>query len=192
MSAQIQQQSMGNRTLDPEAAKAMEAVFRSSHGREMTPEERRYFKMPNGHSEKTAPSHELPSGPEPPQHSDEHTERTAPKGVIAWLISQPDKLLLNKLNGTGYQVIEAYTTDKLVAVCVNHKIDIVILDQHFFVETAGWSVARSVKHIKPHAYVILVARQSWPHDRLPKAVDAVLPSGEPQLLFSLLDQLQPA
>ena len=168
--------------IDPEAVRAMETVFRSSHGREMSPEERRYFKLPearSGNGDRAGPLAERRSSGQTKPH----------RGLIAWLISRPDQLLLRKLETLRFKVLEAYTTDKLVADCVNQPVEVVILDQNYFVETAGWSVARSVKHIKAHAYVILVARQSWPHDRLPKGVDAIVPAGEPQQLLGLLEQL---
>lgn len=168
--------------IDPEAVRAMETVFRSSHGREMSPEERRYFKLPEGRSGNGA-------GAEPLSERRVVGQSKAHRGLIAWLISRADRLLLRKLQTLGFKVLEAYATDKLVADCVNQPVEVVILDQNYFVETAGWSVARSVKHIKPHAYVILVARQSWPHDRLPKGVDAIVPVGEPQQLLGLVEQL---
>ena len=168
--------------IDPEAVRAMETVFRSSHGREMSPEERRYFKLPVARSDNR-------DGAEPPAARRVAGQTKPHRGLVAWLISRSDNLLLRKLETLGFKVLEASTTDKLVADCVNQRVDVVILDQNFFVETAGWSVARSVKHIKPHAYVILVARQSWPHDRLPKGVDAIVPVGEPQQLLGLLEQL---
>jgi hypothetical protein len=88
--------------------------------------------------------------------------------------------------------MEANTSDKLVVLCLGQDVEVVIVDQCFFFDTAGWSIARSVKHIKPQAYVIVVSRQSWPHDRLPTGVDAIVPSGEPQLLLGLLEQFHPA
>ena len=169
--------------IDPEAVRAMETVFRSSHGRDMSPEERRYFKLPDARSGNGDRSESLlarrASGLAKPH-----------RGMMAWLVSRADKLLLGKLEALGFKVLEAYTTDKLVADCVSQPVEVIILDQNFFVETAGWSVARSVKHIKPDAYVILVSRQSWPHDRLPKGVDAIVPAGEPQQLLGLLEQLR--
>ena len=168
--------------IDPEAVRAMETVFRSSHGREMSPEERRYFKLPEARSRNG-------DGAEPASDRRAVGPTKVDRGVVAWLISRSDKLLLRKLETLGFKVLEAHTADKLVADCVNQPVEVVILDQNFFVETAGWSVARSVKHIKPHAYVILVARQSWPHDRLPKGVDAIVPVAEPQQLLGLLEQL---
>jgi len=168
--------------IDPEAVRAMETVFRSSHGREMSPEERRYFKLPE-------PGVRDGEGAEALSERRAVGQTNPHRGLIAWLISRADKLLLRKLETLGFKVLEAFTTDRLVADCVNQPVEVVILDQNFFVETAGWSVARSVKHIKPHAYVILVGRQSWPHDRLPKGVDAIVPVGEPQQLLGLLEQL---
>lgn len=161
--------------LDPESIRAIEAVFRSSHGREMSPEERRYFKLPEGGKRAS--------------HSAAPAAQSQHRGLILWLISRADHLLLRKLNSLAFNVVEVYTPDRLVAECVKQPVDVVILDQIFFVEPAGWSVARSVKHIKPHAYVILIARQSWPLDRLPNGVDAILPVGEPAQLLALLEQL---
>jgi hypothetical protein len=176
---------MHKRLRDPSAIRAIESVFRASHGRDMSDDERRYFKLPDGGSGQHA-------GKVPQEeHQTQKPERSACRAIIAWLISRSDQLVQRRIEAAGFRVLTAYTTDKLVADCVNQAVDIVILDANFFVETAGWSVARSVKHIKPDAYVILIARQSWPHDRLPKGVDAILPAGEVEQLFALLEQLYP-
>jgi hypothetical protein len=45
----------------------------------------------------------------------------------------------------GFRVVESYTTDRAVAICVNNSIDAAVIDQDCFVETDGWSVAQSMK-----------------------------------------------
>lgn len=83
------------------------------------------------------------------------------------------------MRNAGFHVIETFTTDQAVALCVSNKIDAVVLDQAFFVEVDGWSVAQSVKMVKPSICVILVSRAARFSDSLPKGVDAIVPQREP-------------
>ena len=79
----------------------------------------------------------------------------------------------------GFTVIDSFTADQAVAICVNNDVDAVVLDQNFFVETEGWSVAQSLKLIRPKLCVLLVSRAVSLRERLPKGVDAVVPQDKP-------------
>jgi DNA-binding response OmpR family regulator len=82
--------------------------------------------------------------------------------------------LSRTLREDGNTVIESFTTDQAVALCVSNRIDAVVLDQEFFVEIDGWSVAQSLKLVKPSICVLLVARAKALHDRPPTGVDAMV------------------
>src|SRR5438067_902176 len=89
--------------LDADAVRAMETVFRSSHGRDMSPEERRYFKLPEPRHHNGQDEH----NPELPHDRGTKTECRTHRGLIAWLISRPDKLVLRKLEGLRFKVLES-------------------------------------------------------------------------------------
>jgi DNA-binding response OmpR family regulator len=86
-------------------------------------------------------------------------------------------------------VIESFTTDHAVAVCVNNRIDAVILDQGCFVETDGWSVAQSVKAAKPRVCVLLVSPSKRLSKRMPKGVDAMVGADDNPQVLSRLESL---
>jgi len=74
------------------------------------------------------------------------------------------------LPSRDFEVVDASTPEQAVAVCVSNNLAAVVLDSEFFTET-GWSAARTLKMVKPHLLVVLLARdhvQSLPH-----GVDAV-------------------
>ena len=75
-----------------------------------------------------------------------------------------------------------FTPDHAVAICVNNQVDAVILDQEHFVETEGWSVAKSIKMIRSIC-VILVVRGKIVGRSNPEGVDAVVPDSDPQALL---------
>lgn len=80
-----------------------------------------------------------------------------------------------------------YTPDHAVAICVNNKVDAVVLDQSHFVETEGWSVAQSIKLIRRTICVILVVRGKLVAKHLPEGVDAIVGDQDQE---GLLEQLQ--
>ncbi len=97
--------------------------------------------------------------------------------------------LCRALRNAGNNVIETFTTDQAVAVCVSNKIDAVVLDQEFFVEVDGWSVAQSLKMVKPSICVILVTRAQSLHKSLPQGVDAMLSSRDSEAILQTLRRL---
>lgn len=89
----------------------------------------------------------------------------------------------------GYHVMLSFTPDHTVALCVNHDIDAVVLDQEHFVVTENWSVAQSVKLIKPRICVFLIVRGKIVGKKLPAGIDAIVPEGNTQVLLTKLKQL---
>ena len=106
--------------------------------------------------------------------------------TLLLLVERRNSSLRRQLTRAGYTVIESFTTDHAVAVCVNNRIDAVILDQSCFVETDGWSVAQSVKAAKPNVCVLLVSPSKRLSKRMPKGVDAMVGAEDhPQVLAQL-------
>jgi len=93
------------------------------------------------------------------------------------------------LKASGYRVMTTFTPDHAVAICVNNAVNAVILDQQHFVETEGWSVAKSLKMIRNSVCVILVVRGKIIGRNLPAGVDAVVPEHDPPALIGSLKHL---
>ncbi len=92
------------------------------------------------------------------------------------------------LKGYGYKVMTTYTPDHAVAICVNNRVDAVILDQEHFVQTEGWSVAQSLKMIRHNICVVLVVRGKIVAKVLPEGVDFVVPEQNMTALTNALKQ----
>lgn len=94
------------------------------------------------------------------------------------------------MKDSGYRLMMTFAPDHAVAICVNNDVNAVILDQEHFVQTEGWSVARSIKMIR-NICVILVVRGKIVEKLTPEGVDAVVPESDSQeLLVSLKNLLQ--
>lgn len=93
------------------------------------------------------------------------------------------------MRDAGITVIETFTTDQAVALCVSNKIDCVVLDQEFFVETDGWSVAQSIKLVKPSICVLLATRARALNDRLPQGVDAMVSHNDTNVILDTVYNL---
>ena len=96
--------------------------------------------------------------------------------TVVCLVDRRRNAVARGMRKAGITVIETFTTDQAVAVCVSNHVDAIVLDQEFFIEVDGWSVAQSVKMVRPSACVLLATRAKILTQRYPKGVDAVLPS----------------
>ena len=92
------------------------------------------------------------------------------------------------LKDDGYRLMMTFTPDHAVAICVNNPVDAVILDQEHFVQTEGWSVARSIKMVR-NICVILVVHGTILGGFSPEGVDAVVPESDTQALLVSLKSL---
>lgn len=109
--------------------------------------------------------------------------------TVICVVDRRRNTLSRALRHAGNTVIETFTTDQAVALCVSNKVDAVILDQEFFVETDGWSVAQSIKLVKPRICVLLATRARALNDRLPKAVDAMVSHNNTKGVLDTLEQI---
>jgi len=109
--------------------------------------------------------------------------------TVVCLVDRRRNPLSRVIRNAGFTVIDSFTPDQVVAVCVNNRIDCVVLDQDFFVEVDGWSVAQSLKLVRRSLCVLLVSRATRLHDRLPKDVDAMVSQDQPQQVINMLRQL---
>ncbi|HZI58301.1 MAG TPA: hypothetical protein VFF39_16080 [Verrucomicrobiae bacterium] len=93
------------------------------------------------------------------------------------------------LKSSGYHLVTTFTPDHAVAICVNNRVDVVILDQEHFIQTEGWSVAKSLKMIRANLCVVLVVRGKIVGSEPPDGVDAVVPDHDAQALLASLKHL---
>ena len=93
------------------------------------------------------------------------------------------------LKSSGYRLMMAFTPDHAVALCVNNDVNAVVLDQEHFVFTDNWSVAQSIKLIKPRIWVVLIVRGKVVSKQLPAGIDAVVIDGDRESLLKTLKEI---
>jgi response regulator RpfG family c-di-GMP phosphodiesterase len=109
--------------------------------------------------------------------------------VLLLLDRRGANLIKRRLLRENYVVLETYTTDHAVAVCVNQPVDAAVQGQDLFVETEGWSVAQSLKAVKSHLCVILISKARRLTKKLPKGIDAIITGDDTDEVVSELDRL---
>lgn len=113
--------------------------------------------------------------------------RTVARGItVLCLVDRRRNALSRVMRQAGFTVIDSYTADEVVAICVNNDIDAVVLDQGFLAETEGWSIAQSLKSIRPKLFVLLVSRAVTLRGRPPRGVDAIVPQDKPKQTIAAL------
>jgi DNA-binding response OmpR family regulator len=112
-----------------------------------------------------------------------------PSATIVLLADRKQSQTARTVKGSGYQLMTTYTPDHAVAICVNNPVDLVILDQEHFIQTEGWSVAKSLKMIRQGVCVILVVRGKIIDNQPPEGVDAVVPDHDAQALIATIRHL---
>jgi hypothetical protein len=115
------------------------------------------------------------------------------------LQSRPTVLLLAErhkshtarmLKITGYHLVTTFTPDHAVAICVgNNSVAAVVLDQEHFIETEGWSVAKSLKMIRRNLCVVLVVRGRLLAQDPPDGVDSIVTDHDDAGLLEALQRL---
>lgn len=111
------------------------------------------------------------------------------KPTILLLVDRRQSRTARVLKDLGYGIMTTYTPDHAVAICVNNRVDAVVLDQQHFIQTEGWSVANSLKMIRSTICVILMVRGKVLSPHLPDGVDTVLADRDQDGLLRFLDKL---
>lgn len=109
--------------------------------------------------------------------------------IIVLLADRKHSQTSRALKSPGYRVMTTFTPDHAVAICVNNPVDVVILDQENFVQTEGWSVAKSVKLVRNKVFVILIVRGKIVGNDLPDGVDAIVPDHDASTLLVTVKHL---
>ena len=112
--------------------------------------------------------------------------------IVVCLVDRRRKGLAAAIRKAGITAIESFTTDQAVAVCVSRQVDAVVLDQELFVELDDWSVAQSVKLVRPSICVLLATRAGFHGQRLPRGVDVMLPRADVAAIVGKLKQIASA
>jgi len=111
------------------------------------------------------------------------------KGRVLLVSDSRRSAALRVLRRSGFEVVMTYTADHAVAVCASRDFAAVVLDQGLFLEVDGWSVAQSIKLVRPRQRVVLIARAK-PLDGdppVPKGVDNVVSSDELRELSRVIE-----
>lgn len=111
------------------------------------------------------------------------------KLTVLLLVDRRTSVLKRHLVRNGYSVVESYTTDRAVAICVNNNVDAAVLDQACFVETDGWSVAQSLKAVHANLCVILACQAKRLKQKMPEGVDAMVSGDKPEAVLAALGRL---
>ncbi len=114
--------------------------------------------------------------------------RNNSKPCIVLLVDRRQSRTARMLKSAGYNIITTFTPDHAVAICDNNKVDAVVLDQQHFIETEGWSVANSIKMIRPNICVLLVVHATLVNDEAPRGVDAIAADHDDDALLQTLDR----
>src|SRR5689334_23425949 len=120
------------------------------------------------------------------------SRQATPRGngrTVLLLTDRRRSVLRRHLTNAGYLVAETFTPDQAVAICVNSPVDAVVLDQSFFVETEGWSVAQSLKAVKANVCVILVISVEKFNEEVPQGVDAMVTGENSADLLACLERI---
>jgi response regulator RpfG family c-di-GMP phosphodiesterase len=111
------------------------------------------------------------------------------KPTILLLVDSRRNRTARVLKDLGYGIMTTYTPDHAVAICVNNRVDAVVLDQQHFIQTEGWSVANSLKMIRATICVVLIVRGKVVSPGLPDGVDAVIADRDQNGLLRFLEKL---
>jgi DNA-binding response OmpR family regulator len=109
---------------------------------------------------------------------------------ILCVAEQRNDRLARALRARGHSVVEVYTGDQGVALAVGTFFDAVVIDQALFIETEGWSLAKSFKLVRPSICILLVSRVLQArHRRKPEGVDSIVPMNDLPEIVRVLEQL---
>ncbi|HET9742711.1 MAG TPA: response regulator [Terriglobales bacterium] len=92
------------------------------------------------------------------------------ESFILVLLQDHSAFLEKFLRSKRYVVATANSAEHAVALCAANPVEAIVLDQCWLVKADGWSVAQSIKLVKPRVPVVLFC-----HDPLPGSVQ--LPAG---------------
>lgn len=111
------------------------------------------------------------------------------KPTVLCVVDRRNSRTLRAIERIGLQVLTTYSGDHAVALCVNQPVEAVVLEQSLFIEVEGWSVAQSIKMVRPRTCVVLVTDSALVSQAMPDGVDAVVQKANLNTLPAILHTL---
>jgi DNA-binding NtrC family response regulator len=109
--------------------------------------------------------------------------------LILLLLETHSRFLQQFLESQGYATAYASAADHALALCVSNPVQAIVIDQCLLEDVDGWSVAQSVKMVKPSLPVILLCHGPAPAKvTLPTDVDFLVSDADIQQLTAVLRQ----
>jgi DNA-binding NtrC family response regulator len=113
----------------------------------------------------------------------------ANRGSLLCLCDRRRKPIARVLRRSGYFVAEAFSTDQAVAMAFSNYFDLAVLDQDLFIEIEGWTVAQSLKAVKPNICIILISKSKRLSNALPRDIDAMVEDEDDEDLIRCVEEL---
>jgi DNA-binding NtrC family response regulator len=115
--------------------------------------------------------------------------KARPDSLILLLLDSHSRFLQQLLDSQGYTTAYANAADRALALCVSNPVQAIVIDQCLLEDVDGWSVAQSVKMVKPSLPVILLCHGPAPtKTTLPTDVDFLVSDTDIQQLTAVLKQ----
>ena len=94
--------------------------------------------------------------------------------------------ILREVKISGFEITVAFAADQGVAVCVGNQVAAILLDAAF-IRNDDWTVARSLKLVKPGIPILLLDCRGRSRGKdLPPDIDAVATSSDPKKVVAEL------
>ena len=98
-----------------------------------------------------------------------------PSALVLLLVTSDHAELESLLRQEGYTVVAATTADQAVALCLHNRFRAAFLDEDSLEEAEGWSVAQSLKMVRPNIPVLLLTKRPVPNqESVPKSIDCLV------------------
>jgi DNA-binding NtrC family response regulator len=108
--------------------------------------------------------------------------------LIILLLDSHSRFLQQFLHSQGFATSYASTADRALALCVSNPVQAIVIDEGLLASVDGWSVAQSVKMVKPSIPVILLSHGPLTNASLPDSVDFLASDADLQQLTAVLKQ----
>ena len=114
---------------------------------------------------------------------DPQPQQSQHPGLILLLIGGEHVQLERLLREQGYKLVVPATADHAIAICLNNRIQAVLIDSQSLDEKEDWSLAQSVRAVSPDTPVLLLVHSPAEQTSLPEAVDCVVSDKDPQQIL---------
>ena len=116
----------------------------------------------------------------------------AAKATVICLLDRRNNSLCRRVRANGFEVIEVFAPDKAVALSVSREVSAVVMDEMFCVVREGWSIAQSLKLVRPAMCILLLTNSRFNKARTPSGIDAMVPRSQPAQVIACLMKMTSA